>query len=141
MEGRSSLCLHRILRSWFYFLISWFLKLFDDSWGKSYTEFPVLVLFYFWQIKLLPVTLNCKKYVVTDCLKVFQLHFRSLVMIEIPRNSLLWLNTEKYIKNPPTNCSWNLSNLNFWPKANMQNSTNRKLMNLKLSLNFFGLTC
>ena len=66
-------------------------------------------------------------------------NFRSLIMSQIPENSPFLIKQRKMYQNPSTNCSWNLSNINFWPKVNIQNITYRNLLNLKFFRNWFCL--
>ena len=101
-----------------------------------YTRYQVS--FYLWKIKLSQRHPTLQTYYVTGCLQIFHLDFK-LLMIKVPGKSHILAKHKKTYKTPPTNCSWNLPNINFWPKGNMKSSANRKLSNLKLSRNLFPL--
>ena len=79
------------------------------------------VPFYLWQIKLTQKNSKLQRHV-TDCLNIFPLYFTLLLMVWIFINLLFWLNKVKIYQKTTTNCSWNLFNISFWPKASMQNS-------------------
>ena len=73
----------------------------------------------------------------TDFLKIFPLHFTLFIMIQNSGNSPILLKTKIYQKTT-TNCKCNSSNV-IWPKANMENSIYRKLLNLNICRNSFCL--
>ena len=57
-----------------------------------------------------------------------------------PEKFLFWFNTEKYRKKTLlTDWRGYITNINFWCKANLESSTYRKLLNLKLSCDLFCL--
>ena len=85
-------------------------------------------------------TVNCKNVMPVIVWKFFiKFFFTSFTIIQICRNYPILAKYIKIYQINPTNCSWNFSNFNFWPKGNMQNRAYKKLFNLKPSRNSFCL--
>lgn len=84
-------------------------------------------------------TVNCKDIIPLSIWKIFICISWSLTMMEISGNRNILDKKRKIYQKTSTNCSWNLFNINFWPKASMLKSAYRKLLNLKLRRNSFCL--
>ena len=63
-----------------------------------------------------------------DCLKKFRLHFRSLIMTQISTNNSLQLAQNKNQWKSTTICDWKFSDINFWPKPDVQNSAYKNVI-------------
>ena len=68
-----------------------------------------------------------QRYYVTNYLKIVNLYFTSLIMIQISGNSPILVKYRNIYQKTCTNCSWNFFN-----------SAYRKLLNLKLSRNYYN---
>ena len=92
-----SLCIHSIL-SLFYLFLS--LKFFGSLYAKSiyYTRCPIEVPLCLRRIKIVRKHSKLQIYYVTGCLEMSYLHFTLLAMIQVFRNSLILIKTEKFDK-------------------------------------------
>ena len=112
-------------------------KSFGILWDNSYTFTFEEVTLHFWRSSLAQKRNKWQKDDVTDCLKIYHLHFTSSILMQISGNSHFLAQTNLLKK--PTNCISSFTNIIFWPNANMKISVYRKRFNLKVFRNSFCL--